>query len=68
MLRRGGRVGEQQIQVLLLQYFEGLDDHQIARRLGKASVNRVYELRSRALKKLAQEPEWAALAESLLKG
>ncbi|MDQ4077970.1 MAG: hypothetical protein M3220_17200 [Chloroflexota bacterium] len=54
----------QQLAALLLKHHEGLDDHTISQRLGKP-VESIYVLRSRAMRKLQQEPSWQALAAEL---
>jgi RNA polymerase sigma factor (sigma-70 family) len=51
----------QQLAALWLKYIEELDDMVIADRLG-VSVNSVYVLRSRAVKKLRNDPRWRELA------
>lgn len=54
----------QQIAALQLKYIDGLDDTAISHRLG-VSVNSVYVLRSRAIKRLQSDPYWQALAIEL---
>jgi DNA-directed RNA polymerase specialized sigma24 family protein len=59
----------QQFDALWLKQFDGLDDETIARKLGR-SVENVYVLRARALKKLRKDPELRRLAQEfgLLEG
>lgn len=54
----------QQIAALQLKYIDGLDDDIIGQRLG-VSVNNVYVLRSRAIKRLQSDQLWQALAIEL---
>lgn len=50
-----------QFATLRLKFFDGLDDQTIAERLG-VPLRNVYVLRSRAVSKLRNSPEWRALA------
>lgn len=51
----------QQLAALWLKHIEGLDDGTISSKLG-VSVDSVYVLRSRAVKKLRSDPRWRSLA------
>lgn len=53
-----------QFDAIWLKFIVGLDDNQIAQRLGK-SVADVHVLRTRCKKKLKQEPEWSKLMTDL---
>lgn len=53
-----------QFAALRLKFIEGFDEVTISQRLGKP-VNSIYVLRSRAIEKLREEPEWRALASEL---
>jgi RNA polymerase sigma factor (sigma-70 family) len=52
---------ERQFSALRMKYIDGLDDLTIAKQLG-TTIDNVYVLRSRAIEKLREEPEWRALA------
>jgi RNA polymerase sigma factor (sigma-70 family) len=51
----------QQLAALWLKHIEGLDDGTISSKLG-VSIDSVYVLRSRAVKKLRSDPRWRSLA------
>ena len=53
-----------QIAALQLKYMDGLEDTAISQQLG-VPINSVYVLRSRAIKRLQNDPEWRALAVEL---
>lgn len=53
-----------QFATLWLKYIKGLSDQAISRQLGK-SVGAVHVLRSRAIRRLRQEPSWQTLADEL---
>ncbi len=59
-LRRHPRAS-QQFAALWLKYIDNLDEQTISQRLGK-SVKSIYVLRSRAIAKLRQDPQWIELA------
>jgi DNA-directed RNA polymerase specialized sigma24 family protein len=52
---------ERQLDAVWLKYIVGLSDGEISARLG-VSVNDVYTLRCRGIKRLHEEPGWRALA------
>lgn len=62
-LRKHPRAGVQ-VAAVWMKYVVGLDDQEMARQLGK-SLNQVYVLRSRGLRKLATDPAWRAVAAEL---
>ena len=51
----------QQLAVLWMKYIEGLDDRAIGDRLGRSTAS-VHVLRSRAIAKLREDPDWQMLA------
>jgi RNA polymerase sigma factor (sigma-70 family) len=53
-----------QLAALRLKFIDGLDEAAISQQLGK-SVRSIYVLRSRAIEKLREEPEWRAFANEL---
>jgi RNA polymerase sigma factor (sigma-70 family) len=59
-LRRHPRA-TQQLAVLWMKHIEGLDDRAIGERLGKSTAT-VHVLRSRAIAKLREDPDWQMLA------
>lgn len=58
---RGHPGATYQFATLWLKYIKGLSDQAISRQLGK-SVGAVHVLRSRAIRRLRQEPSWQMLA------